>query len=149
MDIFHEPISIEEFRYAISIWSSVITGRLPVPEMLTIPENANDLVTIEFAVNSEKVIRIFKDLNSSSLPALIAVAKEFSYDDKKKASILLHCFIFEKIITCPLLFPYTQNRSFYDSPYLDMIKDIPIKINEEPEINNLNMEYILEKIKSI
>lgn len=148
-DTFHAPISIEEFKYAIGIWSAAVAGKLHVPEVLSIPEDAGMVFCMEFSVSDKKNIVICKDKNHPSLPAYIAIAKEFNADTRKSVSILLHCLIYEKILLSPLFKSYIDNLSIFNSPYLDLIKDIPIKIDNEEVINNLNMEYILEKFKSI
>ena len=148
-DTFHAEISIEEFKYAIGIWSASITGKLHVPEMLNVPEDAGQVFCLEVSVSDRKNIVIYKDRNNPSLPAFIAIAKEFSADTRKSVSILLHCLIYEKILLSPLFKSYIDNLSIFSSPYIDLIKDIPIKIDNEEVINDLNMEYILEKFKSI
>jgi len=144
---FHIPISIEEFKYAIGIWSAAITGKLPVPEILSIPEDSDNVVVLEFSIRNNS-IRFYKNKDHPALAAYIAVAKTFCDDPEKSVSVLLHCFILEKILTNPIFYQYTQDRSFFNGPYLDLIKDIPIKIGEERLLNNINMEYILEKFKS-
>ena len=148
-DTFHAEISIEEFKYAIGIWSAAVTGKLPVPEVLSIPADSNKVVGLEFSVSDKKNIVIYKDRDHPSLPAYIAIAKEFSADSKKSVSILLHCLIYEKILFSPLFKSYIDDLSIFKSPYIDLIKDIPIKIDNEEVLNDLNMEYILEKFKNI
>ena len=148
-DTFHTEISIDEFKYAIGIWSASITGKLHVPEILSIPADSGPVLCLEFSVSDKKNIVIYKDRNNPSLPAFIAIAKEFSADTRKSVSILLHCLIYEKILLSPLFKSYIDNLSIFKSPYIDLIKDIPIKIDSEEVINDLNMEYILEKFKSV
>ena len=148
-DTFHTEISIDEFKYAIGIWSASITGKLHVPEILSIPAVSGPVLCLEFSVSDKKNIVIYKDRNNPSLPAFIAIAKEFSADTRKSVSILLHCLIYEKILLSPLFKSYIDNLSIFKSPYIDLIKDIPIKIDSEEVINDLNMEYILEKFKSV
>lgn len=148
-DTFHAEISIEEFKYAVGIWSAAVTGKLHVPEMLRLPEDCGPTLCLEFSASDKKNIIIYKDKDHPSLPAYIAIAKEFSSDSKKSISILLHCLIYEKILSSPLFKSYIDNLSIFRSPCLDLIKDIPIKIDNEEVLNDLNMEYILEKFKSI
>jgi len=148
-DTFHAEISIEEFKYAIGIWSAAVAGKLPVPEILNIPADSGPTVFIDISIDDNKKLAIYKPKDHPSLPAYLTILKEFSTDNKKRASILLHCLIYEKILLSPLFKSYIDNLSIFRSPCLDLIKDIPIKIGNEEMLNDLNMEYILEKFRDI
>ena len=145
-DTFHTPISIEEFKYALGIWTNVISGKLMVTEFDKIPTDAN-ILTLSFPVKNGSMITIYRKAGSLSFKALLAIGKEFYQDPEKCISILLHCVIFEMIILNYIFNEYIDDKSIFDSPYLDIIKDIPIKIGEENAIDNFNWEYILKKFK--
>jgi len=148
-DTFHAEISIDEFKYAIGVWSAAMTRKLYVPEISNIPEDSGPMMCLEFATSDDKTIILYKEKDSPALPGYIAVAKEFTSDKKKLASVMLHCLIYEKILSSPLFKPYVDDRSLFADSYFKLIADIPIKIGEESSLNDLNMEYVLEKFKSI
>ena len=145
-EFFHAPISIDEFRYAMIIWANIYTGKFMVPEFDKIPEGSGPLI-LSCSIGEGKSIVIYRQPGSLSFKALLAIGKEFYKFPEKCISILLHCTIFELILINPLFNKYVADRSVFDSPYLDIIKDIPIKIGEEGAINNFNWEYILQKFQ--
>uniref|UniRef100_A0A6M3L9J1 Uncharacterized protein n=1 Tax=viral metagenome TaxID=1070528 RepID=A0A6M3L9J1_9ZZZZ len=147
-DTFHGPISIEEFKYALGIWASVLAGKLMVTEFDKIPTDAG-MLTLSFPNKCGQIVTIYRKPGSLSFKALLAIGKEFYQDPEKCISILLHCVIFEMIIINSIFDEYIDDKSVFDSPYLDIIKDIPIKIGEETAIDNFNWEYILKKFKII
>jgi len=144
---FHTDISIDEFKYALGIWAHVFTGKLSVEEFDKIPADAG-LLTLSFPVGSDgEQVVIQRQPGSKSFKALLAIGKEFYQFPEKCISILLHCVVWELIMINPIFDKYIKSRAVFDSPYLNIIKDIPIKIGEESAINNFNWEYILQKFQ--
>jgi len=141
---FHESITSEEFRYAVSTYSLAVIGRLAVPEIEKIQDEAA-VISLEAA---GRIIRVTRQSDNPSLRGLYAVANEFKSCGAKAMSVLLHIVIYEKIITDTKFNKITQNPSFYRGNMLDIIKDIPIKVGEEEYVDRLNMDYILEKFKA-
>jgi len=146
---FHIPITSEEFRYALTTYSCAVSGKLHVPEIAAAAADP-DTKMVGISVSAgNTTIRISYDKKNRSAAGLFAVAKEFIYSGEKAVSILLHILIYEKIITDPRLYPLTQSQLFFKGPFLDIIKDIPVKIGEEEHLNDLNMDYIMEKFRAV
>ena len=142
---FHESITSEEFRYAVSAYSLAVVGKLAVPEI----EGIQDETAIIYLEAGGRIIRVARKTNNPSLRGLFAVANEFKGFGTKAMSVLLHVLIYEKIVTNIKFNKFIKNPMFYNCKMLDLIKDIPIKIGEEECLDDLNMDYIMEKFKSM
>jgi len=151
---FHDPISSEEFKYALNVWSGAISGKIPVPEFNELP--AGKIVWIELIGPNDKTITIARYKTAPSAKAIVAVIKAFatSRDEctstrDKCTSIIMHLIVFEQIVTNPLFNKFVADRSLFSDPFLDLIRNIPIKVGEEGALNKLNMNYILERFEAL